>query len=462
MGQENLNYLRDHLLDHEVSINSEELWKEISTKKKKIYYQKMASLGLLFLAAITFLWIMYSNTDKGSIHSGTINEHAQILNAEKSVHSDNFEPNFPTTNGKDTESEIAHTKLNRPDSHSDSPVIKSESAFDDSNKNVMDDNYSAHITPPIISANFNLISTVELYENESKHSSTAHSIQDPKTTRDIKSTNLIQHLSLLKRSDIALFTDKFDMPAPPGPKGIDCYDHSGKKMDLYLLGYTGIDFVSPSMTASEEFESYLDERKTSQKQLLAYKAGLQLKHLSENGLYFKGGLEYGIAREKFEYRKTTQETVVLPDQLIEINIDINGDTTLIYGNAPVTIIEMKNWKVSNNYKSFGVHILAGYQLDQGNFVYGFEAGVQYNLNLKFSGMLLNDQLDPIVASDYFKSSSKLSLLGGFNLGYRLNNYWTVFSSLNYLGNLSTINKASNLVNQKNRHMGLSVGLEYKL
>lgn len=248
----------------------------------------------------------------------------------------------------------------------------------------------------------------------------------------------------------------------PKVNDVECYDYSKGPSQLFLLAYGAPDFARPSMSSIPEDVGYLDERKTSQSQQIGYRGGLQVKYLFDNGFYLKGGVEYGNIRERFKYRKVTETDTILDNQVIEINIDLNGDTTLILGPAPVKIVQMKNWSIGNSYKSFGANIMAGYQVEQGQFFYGFETGLMYNLWYDFKGMVLNDQLDPIRTTDYFVNRSKFSLLAGLNAGYHLTGRHAIFASLDYRGNLNPINTSKNLVTQRNHVFGLAFGIQLKL
>ncbi|MBT8229807.1 MAG: hypothetical protein HKN67_00725 [Saprospiraceae bacterium] len=458
-----MKYIRERLSNHEVYIDSEALWKDLTTKRRKGFYLKIAFLALLLVSVISYFGIQYFNTVSSQNFMRPMMVEVSKLDAPQQYKSQELllqKASSEHKEFKNLDNEISQGNSNE--------IISAGVAATNS-----------HISSSIQNGNNDTgqsISTTTTNKKDSEPNISTHYPEDKGIAFDEDSSlsnfvpgseiennrDYINEVAFLGKLDPELSLINNSIAPQLKNKGIDCYDHSGKKMDLYLLGYTALDYVSSSMTSLPEFKDYLEDRQSSQKQLLGYRAGFQLKYLTESGLYLKAGIEYGAIRERFEYRKTSETDTILPNQLIEINIDLNGDTTLVYGNAPVKIIEMKNWKVANSYTSIGTHIFAGYQIEKGHFVYGIEAGIQYNMRFKFDGLVLNEKLEPFNSTEYFKSNTSLSIMAGVNTGYKLNNNWTLTASLDYRGNLENINSSQNLVDQKNNNLGLSVGLELKI
>ena len=277
----------------------------------------------------------------------------------------------------------------------------------------------------------------------------------------------LTHLDMLPLASFSFTGERtFDSPRINRRSNIECYNYGKKKIPVYFEAYTGLDFVNPSYSVAPENQSYLTEREESQSVKVSYNAGAQFKFLFDNGLYLKAGVDYSQYRERFTYNKTTIIDTILPNQPVEINIttlpDGRLDTMIILGNAPATIIESKNWRVGNDYREIGLSALAGYQIENNNSFIAIESGVLYNLWFDFDGMLLDASNNPTMVSDYFKSRNNLTLLAGLKYGYRMTDRLALLAGLNYRSNLSDINSANNLVNQRNSRIGVSAGVEIKL
>ena len=107
---------------------------------------------------------------------------------------------------------------------------------------------------------------------------------------------------------------------------------------------------------------------------MSNRAGLHLKYLFTNGIYVKSGIEQATLRENFNRLTWVTETEVKPNQLIYIDIDMNGDTTFTYGNALVTTKTPYRDDTNNTHKSLDIPFLVGYQTKRGRLKYGIEAG----------------------------------------------------------------------------------------
>ena len=247
-------------------------------------------------------------------------------------------------------------------------------------------------------------------------------------------------------------------------KSVECYDYSPKKFHFSILPYTTADYYSKSMSSNSELtQDYLDNRKETQKAQISNRTGLQVVLRHRKGLYVKFGAEVGFLRERFSHKTRDTITEILPNQLLNVDVNINFDTIYTYGNAAVTTISSKNWRVNNSHRTIGVPVLVGYEKKLSKFNIGVELGVLYNIHRSFEGWLLGPPDAPTDAKDYFSSSNDLNITGGFNLNYDLNRRLRLVGLANFRQNMNTINNLStNEINQKNTIFGLGVGLEIKI
>ena len=230
---------------------------------------------------------------------------------------------------------------------------------------------------------------------------------------------------------------------------------------MFVEAYSSVDYIMNSYATAQEYTDYLEEREASQAYRPSYRAGVQAKYLLDMGLFFRAGIEYSVAREKFRYRTETITTEILPNQIINIHIDMNGDSIITLGNAPVTTIETRNWRVKNEYKSLDIPISVGYQIDKGKWFYTAELGIAYNLNFGFNGMVLDDNLEPLQAGSYFKDKTGLNYTAGLAAGYKFRPNMNLMFRLSMRTQQSNINTAINLIDQKYTTVGTGLGLEYE-
>ena len=272
------------------------------------------------------------------------------------------------------------------------------------------------------------------------------------TSRQIKGLDQLESQTIFLDTEALMF---------PSYQRSDCPTFGIKKRNLYLQAYTIFDFINYSFASSPDNINYRNERERTQSYSPSFRAGLQAKYLFKNGLYVKAGLEYGVVRERYKDRIVDTLVTIEPDQLISFFETSPGDTTFIYGNAPVTTISASNWNVQNSYKTIDIPIMVGCQISKGNWTYGLELGVLNNIRLTTKSFILDTTLKPRLAPEYYKSSIKQSLTGGINLGYSLTPDIKLLGLLQFKQNLSFINSSVNPIDQKNLHIGLGAGIEYR-
>jgi len=272
--------------------------------------------------------------------------------------------------------------------------------------------------------------------------------------RNTTSSNLVE----LERHPLFL---KSNRTVSPNLQQTDCPTFGVKKRNLYVQAYSIFDYVNTNFKSSPEDIEYLNERDRTQSTLPSIRAGLQAKYLFSNGLYIKGGFEYGVIRERYKDRIVDTLITIEPDQLISFFETSPGDTTYIYGPAAVTTISATNWNVVSTYRTIDIPILIGYQVNKGNWTYGLELGIINNVKLTTKSFILDTNNTPRLAPEYYKTSINQSLTGGISLGYGLSPDIKILGLLQFKQNLTFINSIENQIDQKNLHIGLGAGIEYR-
>jgi len=404
---------RSSLTDHKTSLDKDLLWDAINEKQSRRRYMaffKILGVCILLVGAAATILYLPDNADT-----------AEPLNFTSSSKNATINNESTKTN---TATRLAESKKVT------APVLVQEAKTLQSNE-----------TEPAIS---NTTSSIPHGSTAAVAQAFTQKTAAPLTTKDFPP------LSSHSESTF-LLNDK-----------VECYDHRSKLAPFYVEFYGTVDFVKNRLSAGpgEEID-YLEERKATQTQLEGYRTGVRFKYLFRSGLYLKSGAELGLARERFDRSITEQRTEIWPNQLLE-TITQSDTTIFIYGDKPVDIIETTTWKVWNTYRTIGIPILAGFQRSIGKLSYGVELGAIYNLQHRFKGMLLDNNLQPSMVTNYFKSRINTSLTGGLHIGYNLNDKYRLRAYSSFKHNLSKINSTTNPIYQSYSKLGLGMALEIKI
>lgn len=477
MGQDRIDqHIRQTLYEHKTAIDSEALWESISQTKGRrfpIFYLLSGLAILTALAGVSFL----GNSDDSKNTEPNIDKGFALNTIQ--VSKDEEKISLLKQNNQDTETiKLKHTSATSVKDKSLSKNTQTQNAIAFENK-AISSKTSGAINMQRNRSNHGTLGYNNKKEN-TKGAALKSIIKTEKAT-DIESTleNRAEDTGLAKVDFSSSSKTKLSLKAISGLSSInsplednsslidmwlkttECPSFGKKKGSFFVEAYSLLDYAVNNYSSLPEFDAYLEERKGSQTYKPSYRAGLQFKYLFDNGFLIKAGLEYSRSREQFRYRRETVRTEIRPDQVIHVHVDMNGDTTVVLGNAPVTIIETKNWRVRNSYSSVDIPFSIGYQFDQGPWFYTAEAGIIYNLNYGFSGMLLDTTGEPVMAESYFKEKTSLSYQAAFTLGYRINASWSFICRGSIRTNPGLINSTSNVVDQSYSLIGAGLGMEYK-
>ncbi len=480
--------IQNKLFNHEVNINSSSVWKSIKGEvQPKPLFGKL-SLGALFVLGLiaTFLIIREDKTEADiNGHNWELNlkssEAAEITSNDIAVHSaasndpiianDNIDEEAIISNVKDITTEkqnrnVTLSKLDNKSVNQEKSNSVTNSKTDDRPNNI-DVSKTSEVNKGSLDFTVNKSS-------QNSSSSFPSNIGDSKENTSITKEASSKAISMLSAIDNR-YTNSIGLDLTTAPQiefpilrskriSIECYDHTGRKFHSFLVGFTSLDYYNKSMQLETQMETdYLSERKRTQNYQLSNRSGLQFKLLHKKGFYVKAGAELGLMREKFRHETRDTTTEILPNQLLNIDINSNGDTTYTYGNAPVTTISTLRWNVNNKLITIGIPVSVGYQKQLSGFQLAFEAGVLYNINHSFSGWLMGPTNDPVDARNYFIKNNDLNLTGGVNLIYELSPRFNGFLLASFKRNLNSINQVSeNFVDQKNTTFGVGIGIEMKI
>lgn len=243
-----------------------------------------------------------------------------------------------------------------------------------------------------------------------------------------------------------------------------CYDDwNNKRKKFAIIPYGGVDFVTNKTETSETFISYLEQRRSTMKFLEVLKGGLLFKFNVSPNLYVKVGGAYDQIRERFEHVSIDPMELILPDQVIAIRVTMEGDTIPITGDGAVTIVNTTTWVKHNEYHSFNIPAIVGYEsFIGGNFSWYAEAGIFYNLLFRYQGTLLDANNDVVTGENFFLNQTGASLYGALGLNYMLSDNLSATLNASYRRIAKSINNADlNPIDQNLGLVGLTLGLEYR-
>jgi len=525
MGEYNLEkHIKQSLENHPTALDKNLLWERIQVKQKKSALKSYSLMGILFLCLMTTaIYIFVQNTKDNTLsHHTPLNESliptkksTSILTQENTTdnlsksETQNLTQNTSNSTASNSSTTNNITKENGSDSqyNSNSIELKNSKSNNSSAKNLA------------LSQQTQTNANDQILQNNSFNTNTSLSSIYPNTQNFKSGSDKLNYKNLANRSTIQKATSsetgfsnsntpfnlkeskpsfiKKEMINDAGlifnnntlgllsyereiqkslpekedcflynKKSIECYDPTRKRNALYVSAYGTVDYILKSNNTSIENLNYLAERDSTTHYQISNRAGIQLKYLLTNGFYIKSGIEQAIIRENFYRRTVTTTTEIKPDQLINVDVNSNGDTTKTYGNALVTTVAAKTWDVNNTHKSLDIPFLIGYQTKKGRIKYGLEAGVLMNLNYDFSGWLIGTNGQPTesvsTGNSYYSTTSGLNLTGGLNIIYALTARFNALAIASFRSNMDTVNANINPIKEKNMHIGIGFGIEYKL
>ena len=477
------------LQNHQTPIDNDALWEAINKpdrNKKWLPILKLLSIALLAIS-LTSALLLIDNSER---KTDRLLQKSSIINTEKTISyianpttalensAHKLQENKTESNIESVESKLEKSYSN---THNNNPATlpkslnKKQTAYNSDKSRMASalDNVSAYKSRSDSFTKREIITSESNTTRSTAHNNhnTSEQNNDNKIVTSQKATAPTRALSSTKLEVIDLniipplykeshYLD-YSREKIANNKKVECYSHSKKQAIISLEGYGLVDLVLPHMTSEPEFDDYLTKRRESQTQREGYRAGLRLKYKLPSNIYIKAGIEYGHMRERFSKETTSTKSEILPDQLLEI-IERNDTTIIIYGDALVTTISTKQWRINNSYKTLGLPALIGYDYKGRKCTYGIELGAIYNFNYDFDGYLLNNAFEPEPVKDYFKSSINTSITGGLTLSYHINKHFDLFLQSSFIHNLNDINTSTNLVNQRNTKVGLGTGIRYNI
>ncbi len=475
MGNSEINkLLHDRLFEHEVPMDHDALWNAIQKKKNNKFPIIMLLSSLLVLVfSMSFFAFTFEELPE---HSSTPLVANNLIDHEESTTTSSL------LNGDTYDNDVSHNELNNTSEKSNKDLSKPKEI---ASAIIEKQAESIVNTKPIFGENAIALS----HPGSTKEQQTKPQINDQKWP-----LNPTKEISLVSTHKANAADNKVDGATKPiieypssldikllaykpmllneswGPsmlsrrkKQTGCFDHKIRRNSLGIELYAGPGVITKKMiTSAADYKALLERRKETETSLESLRAGIAIRFNHHTGVYLKAGLEIGRLRERLDYSVGQDTSYTLENQIIDWEINTNGDSIPIFGTQTVTISSSKSWKVFNEFTTFDVPVLLGYQQKFGNWgVYG-EIGAIFNISLTKKGMILdNTMTTPSELDPFFQSKNGIHLTAGIGASYRIADNVYVFASPNAKWSMSDFNDENYPINQRFHSYSILIGVGYE-
>lgn len=165
---------------------------------------------------------------------------------------------------------------------------------------------------------------------------------------------------------------------------------------------------------------WASDRTNSEELLEGLSADLSFGYRSQRGWQIRGGLGYTQINTLFGNTVTTQ-TVDSVNGLILLIYGPNNSVDSFYGAVAHYETTTRQKQTYNSIRQWELPLLAGYNFELGRLTLLAEAGVRLRLNRSWEGTVSNrsleNNLQDLATTDWYRTGLGLSLQGGIQLAY---------------------------------------------
>ena len=208
--------------------------------------------------------------------------------------------------------------------------------------------------------------------------------------------------------------------------------------------------------------NYLAERLRTEKlkEEILVNAGFSYQY--NNGIYVKFGVEAAQWVEEYSNSTTEVEKIDIDNVPTSVEVDAQGNSTVIYGQGSATLTTNNTSLLYNQYRTIDVPLLIGYTATKGRWQYAVEAGLSMNAWFGLDGSLLNESLDVVATNNFYKESLGLSATGSAFIKYRLNQTASLYMGPSIKKPFNSMDLDSYSITQKMLYYRWRLGMEYRL
>lgn len=238
-----------------------------------------------------------------------------------------------------------------------------------------------------------------------------------------------------------------------------CYDFHTNRQAWLLDAYAGPSLVRKSLeTGNPEYKDYIADRLQTERQEIAFNAGIRASYLFAENFIIRTGLHYDQFTEKFEYIDPNfiNTTIRIKQQLVNGQWVTVTDTVIEYGANYV--------KTYNRFGLLDIPLQAALELRNGPTGISLNLGGSVNILFWKRGSMLDTDGKPARFTpdkhqfDVFQPRVGLSLLGSIQWYYHLGPKTRLFAEPYYRHILEPVTRPGYPVKQSYGIGGIRLGL----
>jgi hypothetical protein len=230
--------------------------------------------------------------------------------------------------------------------------------------------------------------------------------------------------------------------------------------------FAGYDYTSKNLgTKTYDYRWYRQQRIDSEKYLEAFNIGFHLNLKHKSGFLAGSGLVYHQVNELFE-SEGSREIRFFKEGVVQIVTNADGSSYEVTGERMA--IEQKNWnkKIYNNYGFLNIPLHLGYSHSAGKLQMEYSTGIDFNIYFRQSGEILGKEGFPVSVSkpqnSIFSNYTTINLNGGIKLLYPFSDRFIIYAEPNFHYNLHSLTVDNYPLEQRYIHTGIRFGTRINL
>ncbi|MCB9302197.1 MAG: hypothetical protein H6566_16240 [Lewinellaceae bacterium] len=246
----------------------------------------------------------------------------------------------------------------------------------------------------------------------------------------------------------------------PEPK---CAEFGHGVWSFYLDALASPDLsIRQMQPRNPEYEEYVQSRRETESNMLAFSGALRLSMVSDKGLAVRTGINYSQINEKFTYFSGSEEIIQYINRYDQDGNVIGTDTLIEVG--------ARHKVTHNQYRMLDIPFLLGYEIGKGRLGVSLNGGAYLNLLFRQKGDFLSPQdLRPVSfdsgnpdAYPAFKQQVGLGWYGSIGFAYRTSGNLQIVLEPHFKIFPKSVTRDQYAVTQRYMSTGLFIGLRQQL
>lgn len=241
---------------------------------------------------------------------------------------------------------------------------------------------------------------------------------------------------------------------------LDSNEKDVKKHPLLIEMFGSVNKVNRTLE-SDSYQDHVDLRNQQEKQLEAIQFGLSITKPLNKRFYISIGAEVTVINEQANIEYTTDTNFVNDNFPILHQIKVSGDTITSFGTVNVESKINHRLIEYNRHRLFSIPLNLGMQGKISKLGWFADAGLSLNYYQGFFGSMSGIDIVVVDNPNYFDAKVGIGYRTKIGVVYPLNNRFSLSTSINFQGMLSSIADAK-YVSQKYVFTGLGLGVRCNL